>query len=55
MNYGMEDFFEELKYDLVSYSSGPFPGAYAASKGITGHLQDDLTMSLYLDSNHNCN
>ncbi|CBY40851.1 unnamed protein product [Oikopleura dioica] len=33
MNYGMEDFFEKLKFDLVSYSSGPFPGAYAASKG----------------------
>ena len=35
MNYGMEDFFEELKFDLVSYSSGPFRGAYAASKGST--------------------
>ena len=43
MNYGMEDFFEELIYDLVSYSSGPFPGAYAASKGSTGHLQDDFS------------
>ncbi|CAG5112284.1 Oidioi.mRNA.OKI2018_I69.chr2.g6513.t1.cds [Oikopleura dioica] len=33
MNDGMQDLCEELKFDLVSYSPGPFPGAFAASKG----------------------
>lgn len=49
MNYGMKDFFEELKFDLVSYSSGPFPGAYAASKGNTSEIWFlcHMTMSSY--------
>jgi len=49
MNYGMKDFFEELTFDLVSYSSGPFPGAYAASKGSTSEwwFLSHMTMSSY--------